>query len=244
MFARLRILLRTSPFLRRWVRPFLVWLVIDLLNWKQHLIRKYGVKAVSFIYDAVQAANIKCYADCGTLLGFVREKGFIRHDMDMDFSIMPEESNLLGFYQELEKRGFYFERYIIMDGRLREFSMRYNEISIDFFVRYYSADRNFLHVVADKKDDYWPTFMRPAPRSLIEYEVMGVKVFIPSNYDEILLSMYGEWRTPVEKWEDSMAPKYQKDKTDHIQYLSRNREEFIMHLSDYCGVTTKDITDD
>ena len=236
---KFRLLLRNSSFLHKWCRPFCLWLMLDVFKWKQRLIKKYGAEVLFLIHDSAKKTQLNYYADYGTLLGLVREKGFIKHDVDMDFSILSEENNLLDFYLELEKQGFYFERFLLLDNRLREFSMRYKEISIDFFIRYFTEDRKSLYVVADKKDDFWPVFIHPAPLDLIEYDVLGGKTFIPSNFDEMLTSMYGNWRVPVVKWEDSMAPKYQKDKNPHPEYLSRDREEWILYLRDKYGDTVR-----
>ena len=63
------------------------WLANDVLGLKQRLIRKYGWKAVEEIDLAARVSGMPYSACFGTLLGFVREKDFIRHDADMDFAM-------------------------------------------------------------------------------------------------------------------------------------------------------------
>jgi len=233
MIRYIRLLIRNSNILSRIFYKPIRWFALDVLKFKQHRIAKFGYQAVRIIHEAAASVNMPYYADCGTLLGFVRDHGFIAHDADMDFSMMPENGKVTEFYKALIGKGLYFERFLLMDGRLREFSLRYNEISIDFFQRYYNEQKNSLFVVADKKDDYWPVFQRPIPRAFHTINVHGVEVVVPGNTDELLQSMYGNWRTPIKKWEDSMAPKYEKDYSDHLVYISRSEEEWDQYLKSH-----------
>ena len=232
MVRKIRLLLRENKWLRATARPFVIWLMNDVLKHKQRLIRKYGYDAVRLIHEAAHAVDMPYYADCGTLLGFVREKGFIAHDADMDFSMCPDSGRVRLFYAALRERGFEFERFILFDGGLRVFSVRFKEISIDFFQRYLSKDGKFLYVVADKKDDFWPVFSRPLPRNFKEVVIHGVAVRIPGNSEELLQSMYGDWRTPVVKWEDAMAPRYDRDYSSHESVVCRSMEDFERFLAE------------
>ena len=229
---KLRIVLRENKFLLKYVRPFVVWLLDDLLKRRQKLLLKYGYEAVAIVHEVAKDINITYYADCGTLLGFIRENGFIRHDIDLDFSMLNAGKEIKSFFYALEERGFYFERYVLFDGKLREFSMRYNEISIDFFNRRITDDGKNLLVITEKVGDFWPTFLRPLPKDFKEFLIHGVKTIIPGNYEELLSSEYGEWRIPVRNWADSMAPKYTKDYSKHKNIYIRDRAEWIKFIEE------------
>lgn len=226
----IRMMLRNNVFLKRWVRPFLVWLFLDVLKRKQRLIQRYGFKVVELVDAAARSAGMPYFADCGTLLGLIREHGFIKHDTDMDFSMMPENDCVGAFYAELVKRGFEFERFVLFDGNLKEFTMSYNDISVDFFQRYYTDDRLAQKAVATKKDDYWPVFRLPSPSGLERIEVGGILVVVPKNFDQRLTSLYGDWKTPVQSWEDAMAPKYEKDYGVHTVVGVRDEIEWRKFL--------------
>ena len=227
----IRMLLRDNKLLRYTIYGCVRWLMLDVFKLKQRNIRKYGYEAVRIIDAVARDVDLQYFAHAGTLLGFIRDKGFISHDTDMDFAMMPDNNALSKFFYGLESNGFYFERYILLDGRLREFSMRFKEISIDFFARYYKDDtHNEFHVIGECRGDYWDCGDMPAPRKLIKYQVHGVTTFIPDNYEAILTHCYGDWHKTIREWDDKMSPKTKKDYGKHDQYLSRNRGEWIAFL--------------
>lgn len=229
--TKIRLLLRDNDFLRHWVRPLIAWFVLKVLKRKQRLLQKYGFEAVREVYEAAKMVEMPCYADCGTLLGIVREGGFIAHDADMDFSLMPDNGKLRSFYDELVKRGFLFERFVLFDNRLKEFTMSYKDVGIDFFQRHYSSDKTKLLAYATRKDGFWPVFHLPVPTGFIIRTIRGVQVAIPENYEAILECLYGDWRTPVVKWADTMAPRYDKDYGVHKSIMSRDTTTWLGFLS-------------
>lgn len=233
MIKELRLFLRENGFMRKWVYPFVRWVAVDLLKVKQHNIRRFGYEAVSLIDEAAQRVGAPYCAFYGTLLGFIRDKGFIPHDMDMDFAIMPDSKKVSSLFYALESLGFYFERYILIDGKLKEFSMRYKEISIDFFLRYYLDEaKRMFKSYGERVGDYWIVVVTPVPTRLIPYEIKGVKTMIPENFDEILTACYGNWHIKVKDWDDRKSPLVQKEYATHKHYISRSREDWIKFLQE------------
>lgn len=229
MIRRLRLLLRENFILRRTVYPVAFWIANDVLGLKQRLIRKYGWKAVEEINLAAKAAEMPYSACFGTLLGFVREKNFIRHDMDMDFAMYGP--CFARFFYELENRGFTFERFIFMDSFLKEFSMRYNEISIDFFNNAECSDDGLTWgLFTEKIGESWGYLALPKPTKLVEETIHGRQTSIPENYDEILSLNYGDYRQPVKNWNDNMAPGFKLVHGGAEFKLSRSREDWIAFL--------------
>ena len=230
MIKKMRLVLRENKLLRKTIYPFIFWVMTDVLKWKQHLIKKYGYQAVDLIHQVAEEVGMPYYADYGTLLGFIRDGGFIAHDADMDFSLMPDNGKVAVFFEALEKKGFYFERYITVDGVLTEFTMRYREISIDFFQKKYGKDMEHFHYVGKDMGEYSYSFNEMTPKGLREWEVHHVKVSIPINYEEVLNCLYGNWHVKVKAWDDSMSPAFKKDYTKHVTYLSRERAEWIRYM--------------
>lgn len=233
MIKEIRLFLRENKLFRKWVYPFVRWVALDVFKFKQRNIKRFGYEAVQVIDNAAQEVGVPYYADWGTLLGFMRDKGFIPHDADMDFAIMPDSKKIKQFFYSLEAAGLYFERYILIDGRPKEFSMRYREISIDFFFKYYSdKKKSQFKFYGEKVDDYWVVSIIPVPRSLIPYVVHGVKTMVPENFDEILTAYYGNWHVKVKKWDNRNSPVAQKEYEKHELYISRSRDEWIGFLEE------------
>lgn len=233
MIRKIRLLLRENAILRVVVRPVLLWIVNDVFQYKQRLLHRYGYEAVRRLHACAKQVGMPYYADCGTLLGFIRDKGFIRHDVDMDFSMMPESGLVGSFYHALENAGFQFERFIVVDGRLREFSVRFKEISIDFLQRYFDLpDRTHFYIIGDQRGDFWSCAKRSAPNRLIPTTIRNVEVLIPDNYDTMLTEEYGKWSATVEQWDDLMSPGTLKDFGVHESRLSRDCGEWKRFLSE------------
>ena len=55
-------------------------------------LQKYGMDILRMVDSALITNHINYFVDFGTLLGLVREKGFIKHDLDMDFGILETDS--------------------------------------------------------------------------------------------------------------------------------------------------------
>jgi phosphorylcholine metabolism protein LicD len=119
--------------------------------------------------------NVSFFLIFGTLLGAVRDKAFIKHDIDTD----------LGFFRE-DKEGFYK---IILE--LRE---------LDFWLIRTAHNDNLVSI---KRDDEYIDFcffdrINIPVTNLIEYPFIGETFMIPENYEEILTELYGNWHV-VEK---------------------------------------------
>ncbi len=71
----------------------------------------------------------------GTLLGAVREKGFIRHDLDIDTCVWADGLDMEAFHRLLEANGFVWQRAFLIDGgRLgKEETFSKNGVDIDIF---------------------------------------------------------------------------------------------------------------
>ena len=133
----------------------------------------------------LETENIRYYIDCGTLLGAVRDKGFISGDTDADISVSRSDiAKIRSKIKNLESLGFISFRN--SNSWIAMSLLRKGEY-IDFYT-------------------HWQTI----PFELSPYPFLETTFLIPKYYDEYLTEQYGNWRLPDPKkrgsdnWEAGM----------------------------------------
>jgi hypothetical protein len=148
----------------------------------------------------------------GGVLGYARCGGFISHDNDIDFHYWVEDDALFGkVMRDLGGRGFeHVVTCVSNEGRTIVHKFSHKGIFIDFFPCW--RENGFI---------YWMSSIsrhrsRPARQFLSrcpdlqmkECEFFGVPVFMPEDMEQYLISLYGDWKTPMTDycyWIDSKA---------------------------------------
>ena len=100
------------------------------------LLQKNGPVALAGLTEIFRRRGIPAYALYGTLLGFTRDSGFIKHDDDMDFGVMPGRGwSPVKLLRTLlnEEKGFRCLFVFRYENRITEFKVEYKKIPIDFF---------------------------------------------------------------------------------------------------------------
>lgn len=200
----------------------------------QRKMRRLGPHIIATVHRVCTREGIPYFADYGTLLGFVREKGFIPHDNDIDFGILPPHPTPTRLIQALQAEGFQFIKAFTYEGQITELSFTYQAIQLDFFLHFPIDQRLWAHYYAISEDNQadWQhppvieavrTF-RPTIPTLIPYDVLGTTTMIPSNYEDVLTAHYGRgWHTPNPSWnreaEGDYCVKQQMDPT-HADYTT------------------------
>ena len=187
------------PFIQRPYRA----LAIPL---KRRRLQRYGAEVLGRLHALLCQHHITYYCDYGTLLGFVRDHGFMPHDDDIDISIPPGNTPVAILRHFLEA-GYGFIHAFDYQGRLIEFSvMDADQVSIDVFFPDPGPTPDTLYgyqpiwepnrAYPSEKANTLIRYRFPAPTALTLTEVVGRRAFLPQNAETILTGEYGPWQIP------------------------------------------------
>ena len=90
---------------------------------KQRRLQKYGIEVLQDITRIFEDNNILYCLDWGTLLGIIRENGFIKHDDDIDITVLDKNITPEQLLKILMEKGCKFIHAIIINDRISEFSV-------------------------------------------------------------------------------------------------------------------------
>lgn len=105
------------------------------------LMQKWGISLMKKFDEVMKEQGIPYTLVYGTLLGAVREHGFIKHDNDIDVAVWAD-SDVSGLQTALEKAGFKLRRRILVENGDfgKEETYWYNHVYIDIFYFYHNHD--------------------------------------------------------------------------------------------------------
>ena len=195
-----------------------IWLSYRLPKARK-LMNEHGYDILARAHSVFRKHHIPYYCDAGTLLGFVRDGGFIKGDADFDFSILPEYGSLVNALRTLLSEGYRFVYAYKFQGRLLEFTVMDPKVdlSMDVFQSEYLDDTrkklSVRYLRWFKGRDY-PTpqdnsaleFQFAAPTGIKEMIVHGVTVDVPENAEAVLDDEYGPWRKYDPNFRSDMIP--------------------------------------
>lgn len=176
---------------------------------RRHRLQKHGKEILSRVFYALaDNPRIAYHADYGTLLGLVREKGFIKHDDDIDFSVYSGTISPKDLCDSIIGAGFKFLRGFRYDGVVTELAFIYKKVSVDFFYVFPTESDGYSQVYNDFRSDedgdrayFAERLTKPRLADVIEVDFRGVKVKIPANSEDFLRYSYGKgWAVPVKNW--------------------------------------------
>ena len=204
---RLRRINGIKPFIRKYLNPVRELYWQEVVNKRRRPFLKYGQEALRVFHETAEQCGVEYTLAFGSVLGAIREHGFIKHDLDID-TFMSIHSLNRDFYSALFKKGFkWYCNYSIAGDKLgREDTLEYKGCHLDIF---------YLYKI-DSKFSYCCDFLTSAsdhmiiPRKLI-VPINGmerrlerfekISVFVPENAEEFCEFRYGpSYMIPNSSW--------------------------------------------
>lgn len=179
------------------------------LETKRKNIQDHGIEVLEETLNLLnEIPDVKAFADFGTMLGIVRERGLLKHDLDMDIAVLGEKGlhNYVGML--LERKGYKLWREYIFDDRVVEQSYHYKNIKVDINFYEYSDTGVMTWLFYRHPDKKYKNNKRDIVRmdySMIDrlktVNIKGKNISIPNNAREILEEKYGKnWEVPDKGW--------------------------------------------
>lgn len=145
------------------------------------------------IKNVLKAHDVVILPMFGTLLGAIREHGFIKNDTDIDVVIYEKDiQKIFDLIPELEKKGIKLHCYVMP----WIFTFEYKGVSCDFYPLY--------RTVWPWSKHYYLLLEKYISKSFFEktedYELFGEIFQIPANSKKLLSYLYGkDWHIPQSK---------------------------------------------
>ena len=185
---------------------------------KRKLLQKNGLVILKTLDNIFNDIGEEYYVDFGTLLGIIRENGFIKSDDDIDVTICNPDIDPHMLVRIFLEKGFKFIHSLEYHERPRIVSMRHLGTSIDFYFRELSDDRSeywMYGIYFDPNLNYpgpeWNSCRRgsyPVDLKSERFIFRGIQISIPNNAEEHLVFEYGgNWRIPDSKFKGNPEKK-------------------------------------
>jgi len=207
-------------------------------------LRRYGCEILSKVEGALKDSGMAYFIDYGTLLGFAREHDFIRHDDDIDYTVLAETGTLKDVYERISRLpGFAFSHAFEFRGQITELTYTYRGIDVDFFFAYPHGRegrhftpfyQRFSEGVAYPDATSWSAYGqdRLVSGNMIRRDFLSLTVSVPENYEHVLRESYGTWRVPVVGW-NGKAKDYGQIPIVRLHDLSREvGEQRVREIGD------------
>jgi len=219
MIKKIQLWIENIPFLRSIARFIYMNTIRKYENYKRNkAFNTDGKEALFALKSVFEELGVSYWLEFGTMLGAVREKNFIAHDLDIDigmFAAHYSEKNEKVF----NKYGFRKTcTYIVDDGKYaREETYYYKDVGVDIFYFYPRDKEIFCHTfraldgqsedkTIEKLGGLRIRELRYPYAGFTEINFLGGTFNIPANIDEHLKASYGEkWMIKDPNYTNSIA---------------------------------------
>lgn len=190
--------------------------VVNIINriketFQARRVRHLGVETLREANAACEEASIIMFPAFGTLLGAIRDKGFISYDFDLDVGVTPDVTPDT-IHESMRRHGFVLTKqtYIPEVGVTEETYYR-KKVGVDVF--YYFAEGDDWYAYCPRKHEYkdwkeanasdgFPVARSYVPKSEFEKtDFLGIQINVPVRAHEWLKDIYSDsYMTPIKNW--------------------------------------------
>lgn len=181
-------------------------------RYKKRAFNKNGIIVLANFNKALNEAGCEYWLEFGTLIGAIRENGFIQHDDDIDVGMFLKDRPFK-LEEHMAKYGFKRSRHIIVDDGQDGFEETYEMkgVSIDIFYFHQTGNEIYCYdfltdpdtsprEFMDKVGGFWARKVIFPFTGLTNHNFLGIQLKIPTNYDEHLKAHYGNYMQPDPNW--------------------------------------------
>ena len=196
--------------------------VVNIINriketFQARRVRHLGVETLREANAACEEASIIMFPAFGTLLGAIRDKGFISYDFDLDVGVTPDVTPDT-IHESMRRHGFVLTKqtYIPEVGVTEETYHR-KKVGVDVF--YYFAEGDDWYAYCPRKHEYkdwkeanasdgFPVARSYVPKSEFEKtDFLGIQINVPVRAHEWLKDIYSDsYMTPIKNWKTRIKP--------------------------------------
>lgn len=155
--------------------------------------------------DALVSCGARPFLVDGTLLGCIRERDFIAHDLDVDLGCFIEDLDAPAMCAAMAAAGFESWKSYGTPKRGFQLSFKRHAIKLDVFFYYLGAGLCRYHAAWLDGEPIRYTY---PPFALDSAPFLGETFLVPEEPVRFLITKYGrDWRTPVTPWDWAWGPK-------------------------------------
>lgn len=209
------------PFLKAILKPFYYKYKYNIERQRNQLFIQNGINIMKEFDHMMEDNGIRYVMVAGSLLGAVREKGLIRHDLDLDVAVSG--SAYKDVYALLTNNGFKLHHSFEVENSTlgREDTFEKDGVTIDIFY-IYETEENGMYICdffakpgtitwEESMAKYGSVLARrvqiPFSKETVRTAFESIEVNIPKNYDEWLSKRYGRtYMTPDPNWVNGDNP--------------------------------------
>lgn len=162
----------------------------ELFHGRKTMDLKIAEENIKIFHSIIHNSGVRYGLMFGTLLGAIRENGFIKHDEDTDIYVLSEDKDaFFRLLPQFKQNGLE----VVRDEGHYISLMRKNEY-IDIY--FFNLRRKFTFKKYRFLKDNFEVEAFHLEKS-IERDFLGVEIMVPKDSEKVLVKLYGkDWRIP------------------------------------------------
>lgn len=182
-----------------------------------------AMRALHDVTQILAGQGVVHYVCDGSLLGMIRDGGFIPNDNDIDFRVA--QSGLTGpLLEALVDAGFFEFKRNYLAGRLISVGLFRDGITVDLYGADFRGDTERFDIVRKRG---FLSYRLPFC-GVEQIEFRGCGVFVPKNVRAHLHACYGpHWQAPVSDWDHLHSHQALYCATGGLGFLSASARRYV-----------------